>query len=179
MSLPESFAGLEAKLRLMEETAGTATFAFLDVSTIGGLLVNLFIIAVLPAIGEEFFFRGILQRLFKDWTKNIHISIFITAFLFSAVHMQFFTFLPRFLLGLLFGYLLFWSKNIWLPVFAHFVNNAIAVLVYYFIEDTGKVEHTEEVLVQPMALFPALIMFVIFLYLFYKSTDKKQVIPDL
>ena len=179
MSLPESFAGLETKLRLMEEAAGTATMAFLDVSTTGGLLANLFIIAVLPAIGEEFFFRGILQKLFKDWTKNIHISIFITAILFSAVHMQFFTFLPRFLLGLLFGYLLFWSKNIWLPVFAHFVNNATAVLVYYFVGNVEKVEQTEEVLAQPMALFPALIMFGIFLYLFYKSSYKKDPIPDL
>ena len=179
MSLPESFSGLETKLRLMEDAAGTATMAFLDVSTTGGLLANLFIIAVLPAIGEEFFFRGILQKLFKDWTKNIHISILITAILFSAVHMQFFTFLPRFLLSLLFGYLLFWSKNIWLPVFAHFVNNATAVLVYYFVGNVEKVEQTEEVLAQPMALFPALIMFGIFLYLFYKSTDKKQAIPDL
>lgn len=179
MSLPESFAGLENKLRLMEETAGTATMAFLDVSTIGGLLANLFIIAVLPAIGEEFFFRGILQKIFKDWTKNIHVSVFITALLFSAVHMQFFTFLPRFLLGLLFGYLLVWSKNIWLPVFAHFINNATAVLIYYFIGNPGKVEHTEEILAQPTALFPTLVLFGIFLYLFFKTTHKKETIPYL
>ncbi|MCF6364792.1 MAG: CPBP family intramembrane metalloprotease [Bacteroidales bacterium] len=179
MSLPESLAGLEEKMRLAEKSAEIATSAFLDVSTIGGLLVNLFVIAVLPAVGEEFFFRGILQKLFKDWTKNIHVSVFITAILFSAVHMQFFTFLPRFILGLLFGYLLVWSKNIWIPVFAHFVNNAISVLVYFFTESAEKVEQTEDAIAQPTALFMTFALFGIFLFLFYRRTHKKVPNPEL
>ncbi len=96
-----------------------------------GFLVNLLMIAILPAIGEEFFFRGILQRLFSEWFKNIHVAIFITAFIFSAIHFQFFGFFPRFLLGLYLGYLFYWSGNLWIPIVVHFINNALVVILAY------------------------------------------------
>ncbi len=174
MSLPKSLSGLESKLKLMEEKAMEATLLFLNVSSVKGVFVNLFIVAVLPAVGEELFFRGIIQKLIKDWTRNIHISIFITAIIFSAVHMQFFTFLPRFLLGMLFGYLLFWSKSIWIPIFAHFVNNAVSVLVFYFSENISSFEQTETELMQPSALVPAFILFCGTLYFFYYYTKNKK-----
>ena len=85
--------------------------------------------ALLPALGEEFIFRGILQRLLKDWLKNIHVAIFITGFLFGAMHMQFYGLLPRMILGVIFGYLFYWSGSIWVPVFAHFINNSGAIVV--------------------------------------------------
>lgn len=179
MSLPESLSGLENKLKLMEEKAMEATLIFLNVDSVKGLLINLFIVAVLPALGEEFFFRGILQKLFKDWTGNIHISIFITAAVFSAVHMQFFTFLPRFMLGMLFGYLLFWSKSIWVPIFAHFVNNAVSVIVFYFSENAGSFEQTETELMEPSAIIPSLLLFAGALYLFYSYFKKEKPISQL
>ena len=102
LSLPAGFSGLETKIKAMEEAAGKMTEAFLNVKTIGGLGVNLIIVALLPAVGEEFLFRGVLLRLFREWTKNKHAAILISAFLFSAIHFQFYGFLPRFLLGVLF-----------------------------------------------------------------------------
>ncbi|MCD6556480.1 MAG: CPBP family intramembrane metalloprotease [Bacteroidales bacterium] len=173
MSLPAGFEGFEEKIKAMEESAGKMTEAFLNVKSIGGLFVNLIIVALLPAIGEEFLFRGVLLRLFKEWTKNKHAAILISAFLFSAVHFQFYGFLPRFLLGALFGYLFVWSRNIWVPVTVHFINNGLAVLLYYFMHDTELYEKADTLgtdsLTMPSVFFSVLIGG-IFLYFFYKLT---------
>jgi predicted HTH transcriptional regulator len=107
------------------------TEAFLKMETPGELIGNLIMIGLLPAIGEELFFRGILQRIFVDWSKSKHWGVWITAIIFSAVHMQFLGFVPRLLLGALLGYLYVWSGSLWLPIIAHFVNNAAAVILTY------------------------------------------------
>lgn len=107
------------------------TLRFMDMPHVGLLLLNLFMIAVLPALGEELLFRGIIQRLFVRHGVNIHLAIWIAAILFSAIHLQFLSFLPRVLMGVMLGYLLVWSGNLWYPIIAHFANNAVAVLLYY------------------------------------------------
>ncbi len=131
LTLPESLSGLDNWIRQKEEQAGILTNTLLGVSSVQALIFNIFLIAVIPAIGEEFIFRGIILQIFKDWTKNAHLAIWISAILFSGFHLQFFGFLPRMLLGVLFGYMVYYSGNIWVPVFAHFVNNAAAVLFFY------------------------------------------------
>lgn len=131
LKLPEWLSPVENWMKATEENAQHLTEVFLNVNSFEGMLLNLFMIAVIPAIGEEFLFRGIIQRVFIDWTKNQHIGIFIGAFLFSALHLQFYGFLPRLLMGLLFGYAIVWSKTIWLPIAAHFTNNAAAVILYF------------------------------------------------
>ncbi len=133
MQLPDFMAGIEARMKQMEENAAVLIERFMDVKTTGGLLFNLFMIAVLPGLGEEFLFRGVLQRIFSDMTRNYHLGIWISAFLFSAIHMQFYGFLPRLMLGAMFGYLFVWSGSLWVPICAHFVNNAAGVLGLYFI----------------------------------------------
>ena len=95
------------------------------------MILNLFIIAILPAVGEEFFFRGVLQKILIRLFKSGHVAIWVTAFIFSAIHFQFFGFVPRFILGLIFGYLFFWSSTLWLPVISHFINNAVPVIMAY------------------------------------------------
>ena len=95
------------------------------------MLFNIFLIAFIPAMGEELFFRGALQGALRDW-KGIKTAIWITAIVFSAIHLQFYGFVPRMLLGAFFGYLIFWSNSIWPAVLAHFVNNVMAVIFYYF-----------------------------------------------
>lgn len=128
LSLPGFLAGIEAWMKTAEEQAERLTAAFLEMPTIGSFLFNLFMIALLPAIGEELLFRGLVQRLLREWLGNVHAAIFIAAFLFSALHMQFYGFLPRMMLGVVFGYLFYWSGSLWVPVFAHFINNGSAVI---------------------------------------------------
>jgi uncharacterized protein len=134
MHFPEWASGVEDWMKNAEERAEELTKAFLKVENIGGLMFNLFMIALLPAIGEELLFRGVIQRIFTEWTRSHHWGIWISAILFSALHIQFYGFIPRMLLGVLFGYLLVWSGSIWLPIIAHFFNNAFAVIAMYLID---------------------------------------------
>ncbi len=127
MKLPEFMSGIENWMMQSEEQAAELTELFLSTTTVSGLLVNLFMIAVLPALGEEFLFRGVLLKIFRRWTGSIHLAVIISAILFSALHLQFYGFLPRFLLGLVLGYLFVWTRSIWVPVIVHFFNNGIAV----------------------------------------------------
>jgi len=130
---PKCLSGLEQRPKDFEEAAQQTTKLFLNVDGIGGMFFNIFMIALLPALGEELIFRGLLQKVFAKWTGNVHVAIVITGFLFSLMHLQFYGFFPRWLLGVMFGYLLVWSGTIWLPIFAHFVNNAVAVFFSYMI----------------------------------------------
>jgi len=132
LDLPDSWQVLENEMKAMEESAGRLTELFLKSNSTADLLINFLMIAILPAIGEELFFRGVVQRLLIELTKNEHIGIFIAAFVFSFIHFQFYGFLPRFLLGLYFGYLFIWSGTIWIPIAAHLANNGIAVFYYHF-----------------------------------------------
>jgi len=136
LDLPEWLDFIESRMISFEESAEHLTVLFLDSSGLQQLTVNMLMIAVLPAVGEELLFRGVFQRLFSEWTKSSHAGIFLAAFIFSFFHFQFFGFLPRLILGIYFGYLLFWSKTVWLPIAAHFFNNGIAVLYYHFSSDT-------------------------------------------
>jgi uncharacterized protein len=136
LSLPHWMNSLQNWMQETEDNADKITKAFLGNQSVSDLLVNLFVIGILPAVGEELLFRGIVQQLFKKLTKNYHAGIWISAALFSALHLQFFGFLPRMLLGAMFGYMLEWSGTLWLPIIAHFVNNATAVLAYY-LSDKG------------------------------------------
>lgn len=141
VSLPTWLAGLEGWMRGMEEQAEIVIERFMDVQTTGGLLFNLLMIAVIPALGEEFLFRGVIQQIFTKMTRNYHFGIWISAFLFSALHLQFFGFVPRLLLGALLGYFLVYSGSIWVPVLVHFINNALGVLSMHFSgESKGQLE---------------------------------------
>lgn len=131
MSLPGFMTGLEEWMKDMETRAMELTEAFLSVKTLSGLGVNLLMVAILPALGEELFFRGMLQRILTKWFKNAHVAVIVTSILFSALHMQFYGFIPRFILGMLFGYLYLWSGNLWYPILAHLVHNTIPVIAYY------------------------------------------------
>ena len=103
----------------------------------GHFVLAFFVIAILAAIGEELLFRGLLQNVLDRLFKNAHIAIWISAILFGIVHMQFYGVIPRVLLGVLFGYLYFWSGNLAIPIIAHFINNAFAITVLYVVQLNG------------------------------------------
>ncbi|PKP21707.1 MAG: hypothetical protein CVU05_06170 [Bacteroidetes bacterium HGW-Bacteroidetes-21] len=135
LSFPDVLKDFEQQLRAGDKASELLTLTFVKADSLSVLFINIFVIAVVPAIAEEFFFRGVLQKLFTQWSRNIHMGIVLTAIVFSLVHFQFFSFLPRFFLGVVFGYLLYYSGSIWVPVIAHFVNNATAIIVYYMIQN--------------------------------------------
>lgn len=137
MKLPDFLHDLETWMLLKEKEMAAMTKELLRMNNVGVLLINILMLAVIPAIGEEFIFRGCLQKLFGKWTGNKHLAIWITAIIFSAIHVQFYGFIPRMLLGALFGYLLIWSETIWIPVLAHFINNAVAVATAYVYQQKG------------------------------------------
>ncbi|MEM7102455.1 MAG: type II CAAX endopeptidase family protein [Bacteroidota bacterium] len=122
---------LPAYFTEVEESAALITQGLLKMDTPGELLMNLLVIAVLPALGEEFLFRGILQNLFAKMGMKVHALIWTAAFLFSAMHMQFAGFLPRFFLGAILGYMVYWTGSLWVPIIAHFFNNACQVFAQY------------------------------------------------
>ena len=134
MHLPSWLNGMERWMKAAEDQAAGLTETFLRADTFGVFLINFLMIAIIPAVGEEFLFRGVLQRIFSEWFGNIHVAIFLSAFLFAAIHMQFYGIIPRMMLGILFGYLFYWSGSLWVPVFAHFINNAAAVIASYLIQ---------------------------------------------
>ena len=164
-------------MKQMEKDAKLLTEALLKMDNIGDLLFNLFLIALIPAIGEEMFFRGVIQKKLKNILRNPHIAILITAFIFSAIHMQFFGFLPRFFLGVILGYLFYYSGSLWMPIIAHFINNALAILLMYlpFSEkintDISQLENTEISMIQA-TIFLIIVLFFIYLY---KQINSKEI----
>ena len=143
MQLPACVSGLEAWMQQQEEAAAYVTELMVHADTVWMLLLNIGLMAVLPAFGEELTFRGALQGWIggvteeKRITTRQHVAVWIVAVLFSAIHMQFYGFVPRMLLGAWFGYMLLWSGSLWLPMLMHMTNNAIAVLGYYWVEQKG------------------------------------------
>lgn len=178
LQLPESMAGIQEWIRAREDSASGIIDVFLKASTIGGLLVNLIIMAVIPGIGEELLFRGVIQKMLYKWSKNEHLAVWITAFIFSAIHFQFFGFLPRFLLGAVLGYLFIWSKSLWVPICGHFLNNAIAVLTAFYYARQGievdieKVDMTGGHTLAVISLFFAIGLLITFRRLYLKKATE-------
>ncbi|MFM1932508.1 MAG: hypothetical protein RL226_1811 [Bacteroidota bacterium] len=151
---------IESLFKPTEQKLADMTEAMLQMDSIGELILMLVIVAVLPGIAEEFIFRGVVQSLLVRWFKNIHVAIWCTGLLFSAIHFQFYGFIPRMLLGVYFGYLLVHTKSIWTPILAHFLNNASAVLGTYI---AGGLHQGEDQLQQlstnPITLLVAAVAF--------------------
>lgn len=128
--LPKALAGLESMMKAYESQATQLTEKLLNVHNLPALFFNIFLIAIIPALGEELFFRGAIQGVLQQ-KINAKAAIWITAIVFSAIHFQFYGFVPRMLLGAFLGYLLVWSGNLWLSIAAHFTNNVLAIIFYY------------------------------------------------
>ncbi len=131
LTFPDALKDFEQWAREREDLAESVTKFLTEFSGLSELAIGIVVIAILPAIGEELVFRGMLQPQLYRASKNIHVAIWTSAIMFSAFHLQFFGFVPRMLLGALFGYLYYWSGNLLMPMFAHFVNNGFSVLMLY------------------------------------------------
>jgi membrane protease YdiL (CAAX protease family) len=129
---------LEQSFKKMEEEYNKQVFAIANMKTVQDYILSLIIIALLPAIFEEMLFRGCLQPVMINITKNAFAGIFITAILFSALHASFYGFLSRLALGLILGYIFYYSKNLWLSIIFHFLNNALGVTQLYALSKKGS-----------------------------------------
>ena len=177
---PDFLSSLETHLIDLEKKAEELTNKMLLVNTVPELLLNIVLIAVVPAVGEELFFRGIIQKLLGEKLKA-HAAVWITAFIFSTIHFQFFGFIPRLLLGALMGYLLVWTNNLWMPILAHFTNNAMAV-VFFYLKSRGKtsldLEHigsAETYIVGILSIVVVAVLIYLFRQFFAPSQSSKLV----
>lgn len=153
--LPEFLASYEEWCRQMEDAAQQQLDAMMDTDVVWQMLMNIFVIGVLTGIGEEFFFRGGLQRMLLRCGVNHHVAIWTAAFVFSAIHFQFFGFVPRMLLGAWFGYLYWWSGSIWVPAIAHAFNNSVVIISDWMIRE-GIVSENFDMLGVSEGSFPFL-----------------------
>jgi len=127
LHLPPAFAELEDSWRASERQTEQIIKAFLSAPGVQALLLNLVVLVFLPALGEELIFRGIVQRIFMRWVASPHVAIWICGALFSAIHMQWLGFFPRWLLGVELGYLAWYTGSLWPAVLSHATHNALSV----------------------------------------------------
>lgn len=149
MHLPDFLLGIEQWMRDKENQAAELTQKFLFAQNYIDVLINLFVMALLPALGEELLFRGIIQQYVQRISKNAHAAVWITAILFSAIHIQFFGFFPRMILGAVLGYLFVFSGNLWYSILLHFFNNGLAVILYFFYQKGQLTTNPETIASQP------------------------------
>lgn len=161
----------------MEKMAAEMTKNLLLFSNSSELIITILAVAVTPALGEELMFRGVLQPIFEKIFKNGHVAVWVAAILFSAIHFQMQGFLPRMFLGAILGYYYLWSRNLWVPIFAHFVFNGSQVIMAYVDKmeiETSNVEFSEIIVPSLVSLF-----FLTGLgYFFWKFNHSNQPILD-
>ena len=131
MSLPSWMAGIEQAMRTAEDSAAEVTRQMLNINSVGQLILCVLVVGVMAGLSEEMLFRGAMLRTMQDSRLGNHAVVWITAFLFSALHMQFYGFVPRMLLGVWLGYLFVWTGSLWVPIIAHTLNNSTVVLMSY------------------------------------------------
>ena len=175
IKLPESMAGIESWAEGLEDSMEVLTKFLTNFDSAEYFLLAVLVIAVIPGFGEELLFRGFIQNLLKRIVKNDHLAVWTAAILFSAIHFQFYGFIPRMLLGALFGYLYIWSGNLIVPMVAHFVNNFVSLLALY-VHQRGltdiDVESTEALPTMYILIFSALFVVTVMYYKNYLAKPK-------
>lgn len=144
LTLPDSLASVEQWMRASETRASEATALLFGDYSVVSLFIGIGLVGILVGFSEEIFFRGGLQNILCSSGKNPHIAIWVTAVVFSAVHVQFFGFFPRLLLGAFFGYMMYWSGSLWLAVICHALNNSMVVVSQWAVHNGLKAASTVE-----------------------------------
>ena len=173
ISFPSFMSSFESWALLKEKQLESLTLYLVSFKNNFEYLIGIIAIAIIPGFCEEYFFRGVLQKNLNLLLKNAHIAILLSSLLFSAFHLQFYGFFPRFFLGVFFGYLFYWSGSLMYPVIAHALNNFLSLTVFYaassglFGEDIDvSVNSSPEI---PLALIAFSIIIFIFLIVILKE----------
>jgi membrane protease YdiL (CAAX protease family) len=164
----------------MENQTADLLKKILTMNTIGALVVNLIVIAIIPGIGEELIFRGIIQKELQSYLKNPYLAIVCAATIFSALHLQFAGFLPRFMLGMILGLIYYWTGNLWISIAVHTFNNGLQVMLTYMDPTMADQDLESAVPVKWYALAGSLILTFLIGYWFveqFKSNQLKAISP--
>jgi uncharacterized protein len=178
MKLPAALSGLEEFMKNSEDQMGELTKMLTTFTSFFKLIMAILVIGVIAGIGEELIFRGLVQRKIWLGTGNIHVAIWLSAAIFSAIHFQFYGFLPRLFLGALFGYLYYWSGNLWVPIFAHIFNNSFAVIVMSLINIKKIDADLEKMDNIPLPAVAASFILTLSLLFYYKKLNTSQIINN-
>lgn len=182
LKLPEALSGIETWMQQSEEKAKILTEAFTKGTSVGVLILNLIVIALMAALSEELFFRGVLQKVLIDCTRNKHVGVWIGAILFSAFHMQFFGFLPRMLMGAYLGYLFLWSGSLWPSIVAHFINNGMAVVLIWLVNRGAIPDNADKVGIEEgewLYVATSVATVIITLFLVYRIEKKRKEVQNI
>ena len=176
IKLPEG--ALQHWLANLDEQAETITRMLTFRHSYSNLLLNILVLALIPAIGEEFMFQGTIQAFLTKWSRKPHLAIWITALIFSTIHFQFSGFIPRLLLGAYLGYLFYWSRSLWLPVLAHFLHNALSLLVDFSFQGRGveldEMKFTDIHGAVPLVISCSVVTFISLLFLWRTQNELNE-----
>lgn len=178
ITLPESMSGLNDFFKETKESGEKTIKLVLAEKSISNLIINLLIIAIIPGIVEELFFRGCMQRSITRMGTNIHVAIWVTAIIFSLLHFQLSGLFPRIILGAVLGYLYAWTRNIWIPIVVHMIHNATIIFVAQMLVDN---EFYKKISISDYSLSNiwlgttiSLVVSLALMYFIYKSSKEKQ-----
>lgn len=174
LEFPDFMKGFATWARELEDELANVTRMLTNFETPLHFIIALIVVAILPGIGEELVFRGLIQREIFRGTNNIHFAIWTSAILFSAIHMQFFGFVPRMLLGGLFGYIYHWSRNLAIPMFAHFFHNGFTLTMIYLYQTGAGDLSMEEEEAAPWPLVSICIIATVGLLFYIRNFYRKQ-----
>ena len=175
MVLPKFLKGVEDWMRQSENETKKLSDTMMEMHSFSAMIFNLLFIGLLTAIVEEVLFRGCLQTIFVRWTKSKHAAVWIVAILFSAFHMEFFGFLPRMFLGVLFGYFTAWSGSVWPSIWAHFVNNGTIVVITYLASQKLVNIVDDQHMFSNVIYAASLLITVALLYFYHYIAVKRQI----
>ncbi len=173
VELPDSLQGFSQMARNLEDANFHTMCTLMGNPSVGALIVNLLIIGLAAGFSEELLFRGCFQRLLTTGGVNRHLAIWIVAIFFSAMHFQFYGFVPRMLLGAYFGYLLIWTNSLWAPILAHVLNNMMFVIVAWHQVRTGHALTNEPTLYPVVYAIGSVILVAAVLFFMHRSSSTK------
>lgn len=176
IDFPDALDWFEQYAMEQEETLEKVTIFLTSFENFWQFLIAFIVIAMIPALGEELLFRGVIQNEVLKATKNIHLAIWGSAFFFAFFHLQFYGLVPRMLLGALFGYLYYWSGSLIYASIAHFVNNGFTLVMLYLYQQeiiSFDIQETESTPLETVVIF--LIIGGILTYIFVRYHQKKLI----
>lgn len=177
LDLPSFLDPVEKMIRDSADSNEKMTALFIRMPLPIDLFINLIVIAIIPALAEELFFRGCVQQVMKEWLRNAHLAIWVTAFVFSFIHFEFYGFVPRMLLGGLLGYLFYWSGNLWVPIVAHaFINGGQIIMAYLHEHGMIQFDIAGDDALPTSVIVISTFMLAALLFFFRKVSDRRKFI---